>query len=119
MYREQTAHFFSQKSLLFSIQTFSMKSLYVYILKCSDQTYYTGVTNNIERRFIEHNSGIAEFSYTAQRLPVELVYFTLIEGPLQAIAKEKQIKKWSQSKKEALINGEFDRLPNLAKKRFG
>lgn len=95
-----------------------MKSLFVYILKCSDLTYYTGVTNNIERRLIEHQSAYSDTSYTAQRLPVELVYFTEIQGELQAIAKEKQIKRWSQAKKEALINGEFSNLPNLAKKKF-
>ncbi len=95
-----------------------MKALFVYILKCSDLTYYTGVTNNIERRLKEHQSGSSETSYTAQRLPVSLAYFTEISGELQAISKEKQIKKWSKAKKEALINGEFSSLPNLAKKKF-
>lgn len=95
-----------------------MKQLYVYILLCSDGTYYTGVTNNLERRIEEHKSAFNENSYTARRLPFELVYHTLIHGPLTAIKKEKQIKNWSQAKKQALIEGKFDELPNLAKKKF-
>ena len=43
------------------------KYLYVYILKCSDNSYYTGVTNDPERRILEHNSGINEKSYTSSR----------------------------------------------------
>jgi len=95
-----------------------MKSLFVYILKCSDLTYYTGVTNNIERRLNEHQSAYSDTSYTAQRLLVQLVFITEFQGVLQAIAMEMQIKRWSQSKKEALINGEFCSLPNLARKKF-
>ena len=52
-----------------------MKIYYVYILKCSDDSFYTGITNNIERRINEHNSGYNEESYTYSRLPVELVYY--------------------------------------------
>ena len=94
-----------------------MKLMYVYILKCSDGTFYTGVTNNLNRRFKEHESALHENSYSARRLPLELVYYTEIYGPLTAIKKEKQIKKWSQAKKLALIEGRYDDLPNLAKKK--
>lgn len=95
-----------------------MKLMYVYILKCNDGTFYTGVTNNLSRRFQEHEAAFHENSYTAQRLPIELVYHTEIFGPLTAIKKEKQIKKWSQAKKLALIEGKYEDLPNLAKKKF-
>ena len=94
-----------------------MKLMYVYILKCSDGTFYTGVTNNLNRRFKEHESALHENSYSARRLPLELVYYTEIYGPLTAIKKEKQIKKWSQAKKLALIEGRYEDLPNLAKKK--
>ena len=91
---------------------------FVYILKCNDGTYYTGVTNNVERRFLEHKSGEDSNSYTYKRRPVELVFFSEISNIEYAIEKEKQIKKWSKNKKEALINGDFELLPNLAKKKF-
>ena len=50
------------------------KYLHVYILKCSDGIYYTGITNDPERRLKEHNSGVNERSYTYSRRPVEMVY---------------------------------------------
>ena len=91
---------------------------YVYILLCSDNTYYTGITNNFRRRLEEHQSGIFFNSYTSRRLPVQLVYYCSFTNVEIAIQKEKQIKKWSKAKKEALINNEYDQLPNLAKKKF-
>ena len=91
---------------------------FVYILKCSDNTYYTGVTNNIERRFKEHQSGESKTSYTYSRRPLELVYYTSFNDVDNAILFEKRIKKWSRKKKEAAIKGEFEKLPNLSKKRF-
>ncbi|MGE5944936.1 MAG: GIY-YIG nuclease family protein [Flavobacteriales bacterium] len=95
-----------------------MKIYYVYILKCSDDTYYTGFTSNLEKRLIEHQSGKHKDSYTHSRRPLPLAFYAEFTDPNVAIATEKQIKKWSKAKKEALINGEFDHLPNLAKKKF-
>jgi putative endonuclease len=95
-----------------------MQTSFVYILKCSDNTYYTGVTENVFRRFEEHQSGKHFGSYTYFRRPVKLVYccsFTDIE---LAIEFEKKLKKWSKAKKDALIAGRYDDLPNLAKKKF-
>ncbi len=51
-----------------------MKLFYVYIVKCSDESYYTGITNDINRRLNEHNEGISLTSYTFRRQPVELVF---------------------------------------------
>ena len=95
-----------------------MKQSYVYILKCSDNTYYTGVTSNLEQRMFQHNTGYFPDSYTASRRPLELVFYAEFTDINFAIEKEKQIKKWSRLKKEALINGDYDSLPNLAKKKF-
>lgn len=91
---------------------------YVYILRCADGTYYTGVTNNLDRRFAEHQSGLHKDSYTYSRRPVELKWFAQFNNVHTAIAKEKQIKKWSQAKKEALINDDWDSVQRLAKKIF-
>ena len=98
--------------------TRAMKTMYVYILKCTDDTYYTGVTNNITRRFNEHMTGKSETAYTNSRRPLELVYSRKFYGPLEAIAFEKRLKKWSQKKKEALINEQYELLPGLSKKKF-
>lgn len=95
-----------------------MKLSYVYILKCSDNTYYTGVTSNLESRMVKHNSGFYPNSYTASRKPLVLVFYCEFTDINFAFETEKQIKKWSRAKKEALINEEYDSLVNLAKKKF-
>lgn len=91
-----------------------MKQYFVYILKCSDDSYYTGITNNLERRLNEHSNARSINSYTAKRLPIELVFYHILYNPLQAISFEKQIKGWSRKKKEALINNKWELLPVLA-----
>jgi putative endonuclease len=95
-----------------------MKSLTVYILLCADDSYYVGVTNNLKRRLLEHETAYNLDSYTAQRLPVKLVYQELVHGPLTAHKRERQIKGWTRAKKEALINGNGDELKQKAKKKF-
>jgi putative endonuclease len=92
------------------------KRMYVYILKCSDGSYYTGVTNNIERRLQEHNSSSHD-SYVSARLPFELFYYEEFNSPSIAIEREKQIKGWSRAKKEALKIRDFDKLKILSKRR--
>lgn len=96
----------------------TMKQSYVYILKCADNTYYTGITRNLESRVLKHQSGFFKSCYTFNKRPVELVFYAEFTDINFAIEKEKQIKKWSKAKKEALIKGDVDALPNLAKKRF-
>tara|TARA_R110002073_G_scaffold108336_9_gene243607 strand:- start:41109 stop:41399 length:291 start_codon:yes stop_codon:yes gene_type:complete len=95
-----------------------MKAYYVYILKCTNNSYYTGITSNLSSRLQEHQSGKYQDSYTFKRRPLELVFYCEFTNAEIAIETEKQIKKWSRVKKEALINGEFEKLPNLAKKKF-
>lgn len=111
VYREQSGN---KKNSLFK----SMKIFHLYILKCNDGTYYTGMTSNLERRIQQHKTSYYKDSYTSSRLPVELVFYCQFQNVLTLIEKEKQIKSWSKAKKEALINGDYDLLPNLAKKKF-
>jgi len=92
--------------------------LCIYIVKCADNTYYTGFTSNLENRIEQHNQGKHTDSYTNKRRPVELVFYCEFTNVEIAIETEKQLKKWSRVKKEALIDGEFGKLPNLAKKKF-
>ena len=91
-----------------------MKFYFGYILKCSDASYYVGITSNLDRRVTEHNTGKYTDAYTYSRRPVELVWCQEFLEPNQAISFEKKIKKWSRAKKEAVINGEWDLLPILA-----
>jgi putative endonuclease len=87
-----------------------MKRYYVYILKCSDNSYYTGVTNDIERRLNEHNLGLNKESYTYNKRPLNLVFYT----EFKAISFEKQVKGWSRKKKEAIINDRWEDLKKLS-----
>ncbi len=91
--------------------------LYVYILECSDSSYYTGVTNNLDRRIAEHNEGTNPKAYTYRRRPVKLVYSSGFTDPYQAFEFEKQIKGWSRNKKKALIDENWDLLVKLSKNR--
>lgn len=91
-----------------------MKKMYVYILECSDDTLYVGVTNNVGSRFIQHMSGIHEDSYTYKRRPLKLVFCKEFNTPMEAIKYEKQLKGWSNAKKLALINCDFNLLHDLA-----
>lgn len=94
-----------------------MFTYYVYILKCSDNSYYTGITNNLEKRFDEHQFGKKFDCYTYKRRPLELIFNEIFNDVLQAIYFEKKIKGWTRAKKEALINGDFDMLQILAECR--
>ena len=94
------------------------KTYYVYILECSDKSYYTGVTSDLTSRLEKHQSGYYKDSYTHDRRPVELVFYGTFTDVTMAITTEKQIKRWSRAKKKALIEGEYDDLVNLAKKKF-
>ncbi len=89
----------------------------MYILRCSDGTYYVGSTSNLERRLNEHQNGLGA-NYTKKRLTVELVYFEEYARIDEAFYREKQIQRWSRKKKEALIKGDIEELPRLAKKIF-
>ena len=92
-----------------------MAQAWVYILRCSDGSYYTGHTTNLEKRLAEHQLGEGS-DWTRCHLPVELVFAQEMPDENQAFLVEQQIKKWSRAKKEALIAGDWDMLRWLAKK---
>jgi putative endonuclease len=85
----------------------------MYILECADGSYYTGSTGNLEIRLAQHQAGKGA-NHTKKRLPVKLVYFEEFDRIDEAFYREKQVQGWSRRKKEALINGEFDKLPKLS-----
>ena len=86
---------------------------YMYILKCSNSTYYTGSTKYLERRILQHQSGEGA-NYTKKYLPVELVYCELHKHVAEAFYREKQVQGWNRKKKEALICGEGNLLTKLS-----
>lgn len=88
----------------------TIRFLYVYIVLCSDNSYYTGITNNPERRINEHNQGTNKKSYTFSRRPVKMVYCERFSDFSLAISWEKRIKKWSRSKKIALISEDWNKI---------
>ena len=92
-----------------------MHNFSVYILQCNDGSYYVGVTNNLERRLWEHETGFYETCRTYKRRPIELKYFEYTSDIKQAILREKQLKGWSRKKKEALFREDWDELKRLSK----
>jgi len=91
-------------------------SFWVYMLKCSDGSYYTGHTDNLETRIAEHQSGEYR-SYTSTRLPIALSFSQEFPTRLEALVCERQIKGWSRKKKEALIRGDWAEISRLAKSK--
>ena len=90
---------------------------WVYILCCADQSYYTGSARgeSVENRVWQHNHGSVT-GYTMTRRPVKLVWCQHFQRITDAIAAERQVKGWTRVKKEALIRGDFQALPELSKR---
>ena len=89
----------------------------MYILRCSDGSYYVGSTRSLDLRLHQHGTGLGS-AYTRTRLPVELVYALECESVADAYALEKKVQGWSRRKREALIAGRFDLLPGLSGSRY-
>lgn len=92
-------------------------AFWVYILRCSDDSYYTGHTDNLDNRIGEHQSGLGS-GYTSTRLPVELAWSQECTTREEALTAELQIKGWSRKKKEAMMRGDWKDLSLLSKKDF-
>ena len=89
---------------------------YMYILRCADDSYYTGSTWDLEKRLAQHQRGEGA-RHTAKRLPIELVYCEEYDRVEDAFRREKQVQRWSRKKKEALMSGNINELHRLAKCR--
>ena len=83
-------------------------SFWVYILRCVDNCYYTGQTDNLEKRIAEHQTGELR-GYTSPRLPVVLLFSQEFPSREGALAAERQIKGWSRRKKEAFMQRRLGR----------
>ena len=91
-----------------------MSKGYMYILRCSDGSYYTGSTHDLEFRIQQHQAGEGA-NHTKKRLPVELVYYEEFTRIDEAFYREKQVQGWSRRKKEALIENRPEDLPLLSR----
>jgi putative endonuclease len=90
--------------------------MWVYILRCNDDSLYVGVTTDLATRIEQHQAGVGA-SYTARRRQIALAYSEEVSDRADAIARERQLKRWSAQKKRALIRGELNTLRQLAKRR--
>ena len=88
----------------------------VYILECADGSYYTGSTDDINKRLWQHQEGVETSSYTYSRRPVRLVWTSKeTQHYYDALRWERQIKGWSRAKKQALIRDDFDGIHKIVK----
>jgi putative endonuclease len=89
-------------------------AFWTYMLLCADGQYYTGHTDDLERRFGEHQSGAID-GFTSSKRPVELVWSEYFQTRYEAIEAELKIKKWSKAKKAALVRGDWGAVSYFAK----
>jgi putative endonuclease len=89
-------------------------AFYTYILHCADGKYYTGHTDDLEKRIGQHQSGLMK-GFTSSRLPVTLMWVQDFPTRYEALDAELKIKGWSQAKKEALIRGDWDGVAFFAR----
>ena len=94
-----------------------MKPFFVYMLRCADGTYYTGHTDELDRRVAQHGAGEIAGCYTHERRPVELVWTQETATREEALSAERQIKGWSRAKREALMREDWQALVELARRR--
>ena len=90
---------------------------WVYLLECADQSYYTGHTDNIENRLIQHHYKMYPTCFSSTKLPVPLVFSQEFATRAEALAAERQIKGWSRKKKEALIKDDWETLSTCSKRQ--
>ncbi|MCG9880917.1 MAG: GIY-YIG nuclease family protein [Bacteroidia bacterium] len=85
----------------------------MYILECSDKSFYVGSTIDLDNRINQHQSSLGA-NYTKKRLPIKLLYFEEFNRIDLAFEREKQIQGWSRKKKEALMKGDYEKLHEYA-----
>jgi putative endonuclease len=88
----------------------------VYLLRCSDDSFSVGSTKNVGGRVRTHDSG-RRATYTFKRRLVRLMYTEVFDTETQAIKRERQLKRWSATKKQTLIAGKIEKLRSLSKRR--
>jgi putative endonuclease len=90
---------------------------WIYILRCGDESYYTGHTDNLEARLAQHQLGTFRTCYTYERRPVSVLFVQAFHSREEALAMERRIKGWSRAKKEALIRGDWSEVSRLSRSK--
>jgi putative endonuclease len=88
-------------------------NFFLYILKCNDDSYYIGHTDNIDKRLSEHHLGLISNCYTKNKRPLELLFVQQFSTRDDAFHAERQIKGWSRKKKEALMESDWQEIKKL------
>jgi predicted GIY-YIG superfamily endonuclease len=89
-------------------------AFWVYILRCADDSFYTGHTDDLEKRVAQHQAGEIH-GYTHNKRPLTLIYSQDFPSRIEALQMEQQIKGWTRAKKQALIDGDWEALSTLAR----
>jgi predicted GIY-YIG superfamily endonuclease len=93
-------------------------SFWVYMVRCKDASYYVGHTDDLEKRFTQHQLGEIA-GYTRRRRPIELVFSQELSSRDEAFELERKLKGWSRAKKEVLVRGDWAEIRRLARSRKG
>ena len=93
-----------------------MKPFFTYMLRCADGSFYVGHTDDLDYRIAQNEHGQIE-GYTSSRRPVMLVWSSEFTTRIEAIEAERKLKGWSRAKKQALIDGDWQRISKLARNR--
>ncbi|MDE2053682.1 MAG: GIY-YIG nuclease family protein [Xanthomonadaceae bacterium] len=88
----------------------------LYVLECSDGTFYIGQTDDLDERMRQHDAGKAH-SYTASRRPLKLLHVEEFETRYEALTMERKLKGWSRAKKLAYMSGDWKTVSSLAKRK--
>jgi putative endonuclease len=90
---------------------------WVYILRCADNSYYVGHSDDLEKRIAQHRRGTFPTCYTFNRRPIELVFSQDCQAREEALALERKLKGWSREKKAALIRNDWAEISRLARNK--
>lgn len=91
---------------------------WVYMLRCCDQSFYIGHTDNLEARIAQHEPGAFISCYTYKRRPVALVFSEEFPSRIEALQMERKIKGWNRAKKTALIRGDWREISRIARFKY-
>jgi len=94
------------KNLLDEVKVITVSNWFVYMLRCADNSLYTGVTTDVERRLVEHNAKKSVTKYTRVRQPVSVAYYEKSESRSDACKREAELKKLTKKQKEAIVLSE-------------
>jgi predicted GIY-YIG superfamily endonuclease len=92
---------------------------FVYMLKCADDSFYVGHTDNLETRLARHDQGYFPSCYTFARRPVQYIYSQEFETRDEALSMEKRIKGWSRAKKSALAKHDWAEISRISQFKYG